>query len=346
MDAPVYDHFRARLYRLLLGAAALYNLGFGLWAVLWPRSFFDLFEMAPPRYPAVWQCLGMVIALYGLAYGYAATRLERARPFVAIGLLGKVLGPIGWVVTVSSGEWPLRTFTLIVFNDLAWWLPFSLLLLEGTRLGERVRASAPYACAALNALAAGALLLVLRNGTEVQASLAERAAYVAQNPVLWRAGWGLWMAAALSLLGFYAWWGARLPASGWGIAAVAIAAAGLACDLLADSLYIGWWPDHLGELHQLGSLLSGGAANGLYTLGGILLTLAPQFSSRIPMETAGLGTPALKGRLRVWAWVIWASGLGLSASTLTGSVAGMVVSGGLLMALFCPWAAVIGWKLR
>jgi hypothetical protein len=273
----------------------------------------------------------MVIGLYGLAYGYAAYRLELARPFVAIGLLGKVLGPIGWVVTVSSGEWPLRTFTLIVFNDLMWWLPFSLLLLEGARLGERVRASAPYACAALNALAAGALLLVLRNGTEVQASLAERAAYVAQNPVLWRAGWGLWMAAALSLLGFYAWWGARVKVSGWGIAAVAVAATGLACDLLADSLYIGWWPDHLGELHRAGSLLSGGAANGLYTLGGILLTV---------------GTPALKGRLRAWAWAVWASGLGLSASTLTGSVAGMVVSGGLLMALFCPWAAVMGWKLR
>ncbi len=55
----------------------------------------------------------------------------------------------------------------------------------------------------------------------------QRAAHIAQNPVLWRGGWGLWMAAALSLLGFYAWWGARLRPPGWGIGAFAVTAAGL-----------------------------------------------------------------------------------------------------------------------
>ena len=132
------DPFRARMYRLILGFAAAYNIGFGLWTALWPRSFFDVFEMAPPRYPSIWACLGMVVGLYGAVYALAAARLRVAKPLVAIGLAGKVLGPAGWLLAVRSGEWPVRTFTLITFNDLIWWVPFALLLVEGTRAGERL----------------------------------------------------------------------------------------------------------------------------------------------------------------------------------------------------------------
>src|SRR5258708_26560855 len=131
--------YRAQLYRALLLLAAAYTAAFGLWAGLWPRSFFDVFGLAQPTYPAIWQCLGMVVGVYALLYGYGALRLDLARPYVAVGLLGKILGPIGLLLTISSGQWPARTFTLIVFNDLIWWVPFSLFLLEGTRLGERLR---------------------------------------------------------------------------------------------------------------------------------------------------------------------------------------------------------------
>ena len=74
------DGYRAKVYRVILALAALYNVAFGLWASFWPGSFFWLFELQPPRYPAIWQCLGMVIGLYGLAYGYAALYPERGRP--------------------------------------------------------------------------------------------------------------------------------------------------------------------------------------------------------------------------------------------------------------------------
>jgi hypothetical protein len=319
---------RARLYRTILILAALYNLAFGAWAGFAPRSFFDLFGMAQPLYPAIWRCLGMVVGVYGLLYAYAALRLDLARPVVAIGLLGKILGPIGWVITVSSGEWPLRTFSLIVFNDLVWWLPFTLFLMEGTRLGRRVRASAPYACALFNALAAVALLVALRPGTEVVPSVADRAAYIAHNPLLWRGGWLLWMAAALSLLGFYAWWGARLPRPGWALAGFGLALAGLLCDFLAESLYIGWLPFQLETLQRLGTLLSSGAANGLYTFGGIVLTLATPWRRRTG--------------LRVWAWAIWLSGLALTASALAANALGMAAAGAALLILFCPWCVWMG----
>lgn len=273
----------------------------------------------------------MLVGTYGLAYAYAAWRPERAAPLIAVGLVGKVLGPIGWAATVCSGEWPIRTFPLVLFNDLAWWLPFSLYLADGTRPGARIRAAAPRACAVLNALAAAAMLFWLRPGTEIVSDPGARAAFILANPVRWRGGWGLWIAAALSLLAFFAWWGARLGAHAWGLAAFLIALAGLACDLAAESLFIGWLPDHLEAVQRAGSLLTGGAANGLYTLAGAILTL---------------NTRRLRGWFLLWTWAVWAAGFGLTGATLASSVTGIAIFTGTLMLLFCPWAAIMGKILR
>src|SRR5213594_4293625 len=170
---------RAPYYRIVFGLAAVYNLAFGLWAGLAPDAFFDLFHLRQPLYPSIWSCLGMVVGTYGLGYAYAALHLERARPFIVIGLLGKVLGPLGWVVTVRSGEWPVRTFPLVLFNDLVWWLPFALFLIDDTRMGRRVRDAAGPICASLNAFAALALIAVLRPGTEIVPDVTDRVAYIA-----------------------------------------------------------------------------------------------------------------------------------------------------------------------
>jgi len=110
--------YRAKLYRVAFCLAAIYNVAFGLWACAWPPSFFDSMKIASPNYPALWSCLGMVVGLHGVLYAYAAYRIERAAPIISVGLAGKILGPIGWLMVINSGEWPLRTFTLIVFNDL------------------------------------------------------------------------------------------------------------------------------------------------------------------------------------------------------------------------------------
>lgn len=329
LTAPAHlDPYRARLYRAIFLLAALYNLAFGAWAGLWPASFFDVFGLAPPLYPAIWRCLGMVVGVYGLAYAYAALRLDRAAPFVALGLLGKVLGPLGWLFTVASGEWPLRTFTLIVFNDLIWWLPLILFLTEEARLAPRLRALAPYLCAFLNGLAGLALLFFLRPGTEAGGSLAARAAYIAAHPAAWRLGWLLWMLAALSLLGFYAWWGARLPRPAVGYFALCLAALGLICDFLGESFLIAWFPSHFNSLHRAASLLTGSLANGFYTLAGITLTLA---------------TPWLARPLRLLAWAAWLAGLTLSLATFLDSAPAQVFAGAVLMLLFVPFSALFGW---
>jgi hypothetical protein len=338
-DPPALTAYRARMYRFILLLAAAYNLAFGAWAGFWPRSFFHVFQLRQLDYPAIWACLGMVVGVYGLAYAYAAVRLDAARPLVALGLLGKILGPLGWMTTVAAGQWPLRTFSLIVFNDLVWWLPLGLFLLEGTRLGARLRAWAPYACAAVHAVAAVALAVALRPGTEVVTDEAARAAYIGHNPLLWRGGWAVWLLAALSLLGFYAWWGARLPSVRWALAGFALAVLGLLFDFWGESVYIAWLPEHM-VLQRFASLLTGAGANGLYTAAGVVLTLA----------TPGLrGWPArgsLEARVgRAWTWAAWAAGAALSVAALANSAAGMAVAGGALMALLVPWFVWMGRKL-
>lgn len=329
--APPLTSYRARLYRLVFAAAGAYNLAFGLWAGLWPETFFDLCRLPRPLYPAVWQCLGMVVGVYGLLYLHAARRLDQARAIIAVGLLGKVLGPAGWVLTVASGEWPLRTFPLIAFNDLVWWLPFSLFLLAGTPVGERLSRLAPFACALANAAAALALALALAPGLPAEPDLGARIAHALAHPVAWRLGWLLWIAAALTLIWFYAWWGERLRAPRIAALACALAAAGAVSDILVESVFASWPPQDVAGLATAAAALTGGVANGLYTLAGILLTLS---------------RPRLPPLLLRWAWLVWAAGLALSAASFAGAVPAIAAASAVLFALFCPWAWWLGMRLR
>lgn len=320
----------ASVYRLVFGAAAVYNIAFGLWAALFPHAFFRLFDLDAPRYPAIWACLGMVVGLYGVAYAYAAWRLDRAAPLIAIGLAGKVLGPIGWLMSVSSGELPARTFALIVFDDLIWWLPFTLFLLEGTGVREFFARTAPWWCVALHIAGGVGTLLLLRGGSEAVGDVQQRVLWLHAHVPEWRAGWLIWMAAAISLAGFYAWWGARVAARP-ALLALSLASMGLVCDFAGESIFVGWLPDPGTDLHRAASLLTGGAGNAFYTIAGILLTVV---------------TPVMPSWLRAWAWLAWASGIALTVATIAGSDSGVVMASGALMTLFIPWAAMAGARLR
>ena len=130
--------FANRLFRITFFVAGCYNLAFGLWAAVWPLAFFRLFDILPPRYPGIWACLGMVVGVYGLLYWQAAWKLESAWPIIAVGLLGKVLGPIGMAMSFSDA-WPRRLGMICVYNDIIWWLPFGLWRQSRERLGDLMR---------------------------------------------------------------------------------------------------------------------------------------------------------------------------------------------------------------
>lgn len=112
----------------MLWLAGIYNLIFGAWVVMYPRALWTFVGQAPPRPIAVWQCLGMVVGVYGIGYVCAAYAPMRHWPIVLVGLIGKVLGPIGYVLAARNGELPWRFGYLNIANDVIWWIPFSLIL--------------------------------------------------------------------------------------------------------------------------------------------------------------------------------------------------------------------------
>ncbi len=119
--------------RWALTAAGVYNIAWGLSALLSPNTAFDMMGLARPIWPQVWQCLGMVIGVYGVGYLVASTNPLRHWPLVFVGLLGKVFGPIGFVVYAIKGEFPWTFGWLILFNDVIWWLPFGVILWKAGR---------------------------------------------------------------------------------------------------------------------------------------------------------------------------------------------------------------------
>lgn len=111
-----------------LKLAGIYNLLFGLWVIGWPDGWFALSGMESPRYPFLWQCIGMIVGVYGVGYLVASTAPLRHWPIVLVGLLGKVFGPIGFVWAAWQGDLPWQAGWMIVFNDLIWWVPFTMIL--------------------------------------------------------------------------------------------------------------------------------------------------------------------------------------------------------------------------
>lgn len=111
-----------------LAAAAAYNLVWGAFIVLSPASLFAWHGMEAPRYQSIWQCVGMIVGVYGVGYAIAAANPLRHWPIVLVGLLGKVLGPIGFFDAASSGQLPWQFGLTILTNDLLWWPAFGRIL--------------------------------------------------------------------------------------------------------------------------------------------------------------------------------------------------------------------------
>ena len=114
-------------------AAGVYNLLWGAVTVLFPAWLFLLTGMEEPRYPFIWQCVGMIVGVYGIGYLAAATDPLRHWPIVLVGLLGKIFGPLGYVGGLIRGEVPAAFGVTLPTNDLLWWIPFAMILLAARR---------------------------------------------------------------------------------------------------------------------------------------------------------------------------------------------------------------------
>lgn len=121
---------RRRLHQITFTLAGIYNICWGLFTSVYPNWLFDFAGMPSINYPEVFACLGMVIGLYGVIYLEVARRPEKGFLLAAVGLVGKVLGPIGLVLLIAKGQWPVSTLILSVTNDFIWWIPFGIYLVD------------------------------------------------------------------------------------------------------------------------------------------------------------------------------------------------------------------------
>jgi small multidrug resistance pump len=122
---------------VVLVLAGVYNLAWGAWTCLFPVASFAYSGFLQPdkplHYPQIWQCVGMLVGVYGVAYLIAARDPVRYWPLVFVGALGKVFGPVGLALGVLMKESPPEALVTISPNDLIWWVPFALILRHAHR---------------------------------------------------------------------------------------------------------------------------------------------------------------------------------------------------------------------
>jgi len=189
-----------------------------------------------------------------------------------------------------------------------------------------------YLAAFANLLAGALTLFVLRRGLPPR-SLAHRVAFISSHVVWWQVGWLGWSLAAISLLGLFLALAGRFRTvapllCGLGIV---VGTAGLAADLSAEGLLAGFTrstPPNLSLVQSEAFLLTGYVGNGLYTVAGILLTVA----GRGELPTVALAVGGL----------VWASGIWLSVATLAGSTTGEAAGTGFVIGSFVVWAVLLG----
>jgi len=181
-----------------------------------------------------------------------------------------------------------------------------------------------YLASALNALAAAAMVFLLRPG------LLGDHAWLATHRPAWIAGWLLWQAAAIALVAFYVVlsmrWRERAPIRTR--LAPFVAAAGLAADLTAETMLM---IDPTATF-RIASALTGYLGNGLYTVAGILLLTA--------------GARGLPRFLVLLGAATFAAGVALSATSLPEWPIGEMAATAALMPLFVIWSFGMGRWLR
>ena len=199
----------------------------------------------------------------------------------------------------------------------------------------RHASTAAYVAAVVNLAAGLVMLLALRHGIPAgERDLPARIAYVTEHTLTWRIGWLVWNLAAISLLGFFvalaARWRDRAPILC--VLALLCAAGGLAADLGAETILAAVSPgleeETYAAVESVAIALTGYLGNGLYAVGGILLTWA--------------GRRDLPPGLLWLAATVWTAALWLSVATLVSSAAGQFASAAVLMPLFVLWAGMTG----
>jgi hypothetical protein len=128
--------------RITLLLAAAYNIVWGAAVIFAPVTTMRWGGFVEPMpYPQMWQCIGMIVGVYGIGYAIAAGNPYRHWPIVLVGLLGKIFGPIGMLAAIIDGTLPASAARTILTNDLIWWAPFCIILWQSWKWNQPHAAS-------------------------------------------------------------------------------------------------------------------------------------------------------------------------------------------------------------
>jgi hypothetical protein len=156
-----------------------------------------------------------------------------------------------------------------------------------------------WAALAVHLVAGLSMLLVLRWGLQTNPSLADRLNFVVEERAMWTIGWLTWTAAGASILAFYAAYAKahedQLGVLAW--AALGVTVVAIALDWTAQGIFVFVLPRLAREertasfllLSRDAVLLTGGAANTLYTAAAALLLWPTKDDYPAWTARAGLG---------------------------------------------------------
>ena len=120
--------FNADMNSLILRAAGLIHLVYGLFVVFFPQAFFTLIDVQNVHYPQVWQCVGLVYIAFSVGFLIASFDSAKHWLIVLVGLVLKILMTLGFVVLFLDGRFPLYLGSLLFLTDIFWIIPFYFVL--------------------------------------------------------------------------------------------------------------------------------------------------------------------------------------------------------------------------
>ncbi len=118
----------------MFALAGVYNLLFGFICIFFPSLIFETLGIQSPDYIALWQCIGLLIAIFGVGYLVVYGDPHKHWLVVLLGLMGKLGAALGFIYTQIAGTLPFEFIYLVIINDLIW-IPFFALTLKATYQG-------------------------------------------------------------------------------------------------------------------------------------------------------------------------------------------------------------------
>lgn len=182
----------------------------------------------------------------------------------------------------------------------------------------------------------------LRGGLPLNNTLEQRIIFIDNNNLIWSVSWCIWMFAALGLFTFFVILADDIERTFMRTVGLTLVAIGMIPDLIAEVIYAFVIPEiidqkippqTIGVFETLATYLTGYLGNGLYNIGGIILTVL------------AINQGLFKGWVAIWGIISWFFGLMLSLSVASGLLQAAEFFTASSMILSTTWMLVFAYKV-